>query len=260
MVPDRVRPFFCPAAQMLGKVVIIGMEPVIGVTCGHEVAAQERFYVNRPYVRSIEMAGGIPLLIPALEKRERLAYFLDQIDGLLLPGGYDVDPATFGEEPVPGLGPVDPIWDELELWVASNVLERRLPVLGICRGVQLLNVAAGGSLYQDIESQLLGKAIKHQQGAPRWQHSHEITVESGSHVERMLGTTQLRVNSFHHQAIKEVAPKFKVTAQAKDGVIEAIEGTELDFAVGVQWHPEVMWEQYPVFKGIFQEFVRAART
>lgn len=235
------------------------MEPVIGITCGHEVASHERFYVNRSYIKSIEMAGGIPLIIPALEDKARLTYLVEQLDGLLLPGGYDIDPQLFGEEPIPELGLVDPIWDELEISVAQMALGRQIPILGICRGIQVLNVAAGGTLFQDISTQVKGRTIQHQQSAPRWYPSHEITIEPDSIVERMLGTARTRVNSFHHQAIKAVAPDFRVTAKSRDGVIEAIESKVLDFVVGVQWHPETMWEEYPVFRGIFREFVKSCR-
>ena len=231
-------------------------KPIIGMTCGYEEEVRERFYINRTYIQSIEMAGGIPLLLPGLAEAENLLPLLEQLDGVLLPGGWDLDPAYWGEEPM-GVGTINPISDELDLTVARWALDRGLPILGICRGAQVLNVAAGGSLYQDIPSEVV-QSLKHAQDAPRWQHSHWISIEPGSILEGMLGTTKLRVNSFHHQAVKDLAPGFRVTAAAKDGVTEAIESTDLPFAVGVQWHPETMWGHYPIFKGIFTALIEAA--
>lgn len=237
------------------------MGPLIGITCGYEYTNVERFYCNRSYVKSIEMAGGTPILFPALENKAQLSRLVDMVDGILLPGGYDLDPITFGEEPLPGLGVVDPVRDELELTVCRMALERNQPILGICRGLQLLNVAAGGRLYQDLPSQAERKLIQHRQTAPRWFPSHEITIASGSVLKRIFnGISCLRVNSFHHQAVKDVAPGLVVTAVAKDGVIEAIESPTHKFVLGVQWHPEVMWETAPEQAAIFRAFVEAAMT
>lgn len=207
------------------------------------------------------MAGGIPILLPALENTAQIDRLVEMVDGLLLPGGYDLDPITFGEEPLPGLGTVDPVRDELELAAAKKAMECGIPVLGICRGLQLLNVAAGGSLYQDLPSQVKGSLLQHQQTAPRWFPSHEVTITSGSTLGRLFGGVEhLRVNSSHHQAIKDVAPDFVVTARAKDGIVEAVESRIHSFAVGVQWHPEVMWETAPEQAVIFQGFIEAARA
>ncbi len=232
--------------------------PVIGVTCGHTTEGNGRFYVNEPYVRCIEAVGGLPFLIPAIDDEEGIGRLLEFVDGILLPGGVDVDPVHFGEEPIPGLGGVDPAWDRVELFVARLALERNLPILGICRGIQVLNVAAGGSLYQDIPSQVKGHVLKHVQDAPRWYPTHGVQPEPGSWVEQALGQAGARVNSFHHQAIKIPAPGFSITAKSQDGIIEAIEDQSRGFVCGVQWHPELMVEYYPEHLEFFRQLVKVA--
>lgn len=234
------------------------MAPIIGITCAHSVETSGRFYVNEAYVRSIEVAGAVPLLIPAMRTPENVISLLERVGGVLLPGGIDVDPMYFGEEPISALGNIDPDWDELELTVARTALEWDMPILGICRGIQLINIAAGGTIYQDIPTQIKGQVLQHAQKAPCWHPTHEITIESGSMMEQMLGTDRVRVNSFHHQAVKMPAPGFRVTAKTKDGVIEAIESRNHTFACGVQWHPEHMVDRYVEQLGIFRYFVQAA--
>ena len=231
---------------------------IIGITCGHTFDGSGRFYVNEPYVRCIEAVGGLPFLIPGLDDGKDIERLLGYVDGVLLPGGVDVDPMHFGENPMPSLGDVNPMWDDLELHVARVALQRDLPVLGICRGVQVLNVAAGGSLYQDIPSQIDGELCQHSQRAPRWYPIHGVMIELGSVLEKMLGPGEVRVNSFHHQAIKELAPGFRMTAKSGDGVIEAVESKSHTFALGVQWHPEHMVEYYPRQLEIFRRFVEVS--
>ncbi|NLA59136.1 MAG: gamma-glutamyl-gamma-aminobutyrate hydrolase family protein, partial [Firmicutes bacterium] len=217
------------------------------------------FYVREPYVRCIEAAGGVPLLVPPLEEEGDLHDLLGSVDGVLLPGGVDLDPIHFGEEPVEKLGVVEPHWDRLELAVARFALASDLPVLGICRGVQVLNVAAGGSLYQDLISQTKGQCLQHSQKAPRWYATHSIKIEPKSFLEEMLGAQTARVNSHHHQAVKTPAPGFRVTATSPDGIIECIESEHHRFACGVQWHPELMVGHYPEQMEIFRRFVRCAQ-
>ncbi|HEY8424904.1 MAG TPA: gamma-glutamyl-gamma-aminobutyrate hydrolase family protein [Limnochordales bacterium] len=237
-----------------------GQRPLIGIVSGQERDGEAaRLALPRAYVSAVEKAGGAPLVIPLVEDSRLAESYLDVLDGLLLAGGGDVDPAHFGEDPSPHLGSVDPERDAVELALARRALELDLPILGICRGMQVLNVAAGGSLYQDIGTQV-PHAIQHRQSAPRWYPLHEVRLEPESLVGRIFQVESVRVNSFHHQAVRTVAPSFRVAAKSRDAVIEAVESRAHAFAVGVQWHPECMVERYPVQRLLFAAFVKAARA
>lgn len=230
---------------------------VIGITCGHSWEAPERFYVNEAYVQQIITAGAIPILIPYMDP-EKLKVVVEQIDGLLIPGGNDIDARLFGEEPQPGLGSIDPIWDMLDMTVIRFALSRNLPILGICRGCQILNVTCGGSLIQDIATQVTNP-IKHQQLAPKWHGTHDISIASGSKLASVLGVTEIAVNSFHHQAIARIASGFIASAYASDGIIEGIESTQHNCVLGVQWHPELMTSHEPIFTQLFTHLVQSAK-
>lgn len=235
------------------------VEPMVGIACGHTPESgrdEERYFVNRDYADSIEAAGGLPILIPPVSL-ETLPRILDQVDAVLLPGGPDIDPDIFGEEPLAALGRVDPVGDQADLAVARLALQRDFPVLGICRGLQVLNVAAGGSLYQDIGRQI-PNSLKHYQQAPRHHPTHEVRLRIGTLVHGMFGADRVRVNSFHHQSAKDLAPGFVVSAVSSDDVVEAIESRVHRFAVGVQWHPEGMWRHHPDFLNAFRRLVEAA--
>ena len=184
-----------------------------------------------------------------------------RLDGLLLPGGVDVDPALYGEARHPELGKVNDALDEAELVLTRWALEDDLPLLGICRGIQVLNVAAGGSLYQDVPAQIPG-ALQHRFSSskyPRDHRGHAVRIRPDSRLAQVFGAVDLAVNSRHHQAVKDVAPGFVVTAQAPDGVIEGLEKPEARFAVGVQWHPESLAASDPQMLALFQALVQAAR-
>jgi putative glutamine amidotransferase len=209
-------------------------KPIIGIT----LYEHESRYMQKPdYVRSVENAGGVPLLIPYITNSDSLDRIIEGLDGLLLSGGSDVDPGMYGEEPLPELGEVVPERDRTELLLLRRFMKTGKPVLGICRGCQLLNVAAGGTLYQDIARQC-ETAGQHAQKASRSHLSHHVKVEPASALYRIAGTDTFKVNSFHHQAVKRIAPDFTVTARAPDGTVEAIEGRNHPFLIGVQWHPE----------------------
>ncbi len=234
--------------------------PVIGVTAFQDSSAGTT-RINHLYTNKVEQMGGIPLVIPnpssqvARQMREELqensretaqnylGKILDKLDGLLLTGGDDPDPAYFGEEPLPGQGGIEPERDILELNLVVLALERDIPVLGICRGMQSINVALGGSNYQDLISQFYAdmdtaNRVKHKQQAPRSYPTHEISVAEGTRVGEIIGYPHIRVNSFHHQAVKEPGDSLVATAWSRDGIIEAIEMISGLFCVGVQWHPE----------------------
>lgn len=197
-----------------------------------------RSYVNHDYVESLERAQCIPVLLPVLSDLSDVREQLYGLEGVIISGGYDIDPLLYGESPLPGQGyamrEVDTYY--MELIRAADVL--KLPILGVCKGLQAINVAYGGTMYQDLKSQK-PDAFEHTQQAPRCNPSHYVTVEKDSFLGAVLAEKEL-VNSFHHQSIKGLAEGFKVTARSDDGVIEGIERQDGSFMCGVQWHPEMM--------------------
>ncbi|MFZ5595543.1 MAG: gamma-glutamyl-gamma-aminobutyrate hydrolase family protein [Bacillota bacterium] len=231
------------------------MKPLIGITCSYD-RENDRYFLGSMYARAVEAGGGIPL---------PLAYTMGDIDGiarlingLLLSGGPDVDPVYFGEDPATGMGEVCPERDAFEMDLARKALGAGIPVLGICRGIQVLNIAAGGDIYQDIGSGAGEPVIKHFQQAPRYHPTHNILVEEKTMLASILGPGSVRVNSYHHQAVRRTAPGFIVSARSADGVIEAVESRDRGFALGVQCHPEAMWERRPLFLGLFKRLIEAA--
>jgi len=233
------------------------MNPLIGILCSHQWDGPQRFYVNTAYVQAVAAAGGVPILIPYQEE-PKLETILDQIAGLLVPGGVDLDAKYFDQTPHPKSGIIDPWRDQLDLYMIHGALARQLPILAICRGCQVLNAACGGSLIQDIDSQI-PQPLKHRQEAPSWYPTHDVAVTADSLLAEIYGTVSLRVNSFHHQAPDRIAPGFRAVARASDGVVEAIESTDGRFVVGVQWHPELMFGHDPGVSRLFERFTAAAR-
>lgn len=210
------------------------------------------------YVQSVKRAGAEPLVLSTSDDPRAV---LDRVDGLLLTGGLDVDPALYGEAPHPTTEPA-PDRDRFEVPLSKAAVERAVPVLAICRGVQVLNVAAGGTLVQDIPSAVRSD-LEHSIDVPKDQIAHEVQITAGTQLARALGPgTPLdtcSVNSRHHQSVGKVAPGFLVSAVSPDGVIEAIERPNAQFCVGVQWHPENFWRTGE-FNGLFDAFVEAARA
>ncbi len=215
--------------------------PIIGVSSTAEegMAAAPLTYIN-----AIKKAGGVPLVIPMTSDSTELARVLGVIDGLVMTGGEDVDPLkNYGEEPLRAMGEIAPKRDAFDMLLAKMAVARGVPVLGICRGCQVLNVAFGGTLYQDIPSQVPTSTVKHRQSAPREYGTHSIHIESGSVLHSLLLVDSIAVNSYHHQAVKDIAPCFKVTARSSDGIVEAIEPIgaarkDVKNVLGVQFHPE----------------------
>ena len=190
------------------------------------------------YYQSVLKAGGTPFILPPFEETDALIQALESIDGLLLTGGADINPLYLNEEPIKELHGINPRRDYQELMLTKLAADRQIPILGICRGIQTLMAALGGTLYQDIHSQMEGTRIKHDQDLDRSYASHTVTIEKDTLLHRLFQTDTLAVNSFHHQAVKGVAPGFQVCAYSSDGVIEAVESTAYKSVLGVQWHPE----------------------
>ena len=210
------------------------------------------------YYQSILKAGGVPFIIPCYDDTDALINTLDKLDGILLTGGADINPLFLGEEPIQELHGINPRRDRQELLLTRLAADRQIPILGICRGIQTMNAALGGPLYQDIHSQMEGTRIKHDQNLDRCYASHTVAIEKDTLLHRLFKADTIAVNSFHHQAIKEPAPGFRVCARATDGVIEAMESTEYKSMLGVQWHPECFILKgdecmMPLFQWLVQE-------
>ena len=242
------------------------MKPLIGITCSmglgiysmtQENMPQLQHRMNDTYIKAIESAGGIPVVLPSYEDMSLMKDVVDRLDGVLLSGGDDVDPAHFNMRPNAHLGTVTPRRDAAELAIARYVIEEtRKPLLGICRGIQVMNVAMGGSLHIDLPTE--GK-LAHSLGMyPRGALSHGIEVAAGTHLAGIMGAGERGVNSFHHQAAKELADGFVISARSiPDDVVEAIELPGERFVVGVQWHPEELTAREEAAE-LFRRFVRSA--
>ncbi len=234
--------------------------PFIGITMRHELET-ERFYLARQYGEAVAAAGGVPVHIPLIPDPKLINAFVQRLDGVLLPGSAsDVDPLRYGREPHARLGPVHPLKDETDLLVLEGAEERRLPLLAICFGMQVWNVYRGGSLIQDINSEV-PKAHKHEQGAPRDRHSHGVKIGPESLLASLAGEAWALVNSHHHQALEQIGEGLQASAWSSDGLVEAIEDTrDGRWALGVQWHPEIGWERDQLSSNIFKSFLEAAES
>jgi putative glutamine amidotransferase len=228
------------------------MKPIIGVTAP---LIKGKITLDQEVLNSILMAGGIPYILPYTKDLFTIDEIIKHTNGLLLSGGVDIDPTLFGEEPIPSLGEIMPERDELETALIERALNSNLPILAICRGIQMLNVAAGGNMYQDIYSQKNG-LLQHSQRAPRSHLSHFVQTKKGTLLRTISGSEQFKVNSFHHQAVKDPAPGFVISGISSDRVVEAIESQEHNFVLGVQWHPENLTDE--ISKKIFTSFVNAS--
>ena len=247
-------------------------KPVIGISCNYDHddifkdggdMSLMYHYVSHNYVRAVMEAGGIPLLLPIYDKKEDLDQVLESLDGVVLSGGNDIDPLIFGETDRGKCGRIIPERDDQDLYIARRAAELKKPLLCICRGIQVLNVALGGSLYQDLPSD--GDFFSHSKSNyPLNRVSHHVKVEKDSLLYDITGIEDMGVNSFHHQAVKDVAPGLRATAVSPDGVIEALETEDSVsegscFLLGLQWHPEKMYDD-PVQKKIFDRFIEASGT
>ncbi len=210
--------------------------PVIGITGNYDTG---KCTLLEGYYRSVLEAGGTPFIIPPFEDIDAMVSLLDHVDALILSGGSDINPLYLDEEPIQELGSINPARDWHELMLVRLAANRQIPILGICRGVQVMMAALGGKLYQDIYKEA-SATLKHSQHTERHIATHTVNIAPGSRLAQIFGTEKLPVNSFHHQAVKEAAPGFAVTAYSPDGLIEGVESTQHKSMIGVQWHPECM--------------------
>jgi len=232
------------------------MRPVVGITIGD--GGRPGFHSMREdYVRSVEQAGAVPVGLPPV-RAEDAAALLDRLDGVLLSGGVDVDPVLFGQAPHPKLGQVDRRRDDFELALTREALRRDMPILAICRGHQVLNVATGGTLIQDIPSIVTG-AVEHDAGGPRWRRVHRVDVSPASRLREILGQDTMSVNSFHHQAVDRLGEGLVVSARSEDGIVEGLEAPASRFVLSVQWHPESFWSRPDSFQPLFDAHAEACR-
>ena len=235
--------------------------PRIGIPMRIELPTN-RFYLSRYYSEAVEAAGGAPVHISLIPKTDYVDSVVETLDGVLLPGSdSDVDPLRYGQQPHQNLGAVHPIKDETDLLIIEAAERKRIPLFAICFGMQVLNVARGGTLIQDIASQL-PQAIRHEQGPPRDRPSHHVDLTGNSRLASIAGVESLIVNSHHHQAIETLGADLIATAWSADGIIEALEDPRPErFMVAVQWHPELGWERDAVSQQLFEAFVaEASRT
>lgn len=244
-------------------------QPIIGITCGGIQPAHNhhppRVGQNQTYVNALVRAGAAPLLLPNVVDRDLLRALYEKLDGLLLSGGGDIDPARYGESIHKKCGPIDAERDEAELTLTRWAVEDGKPLLAICRGIQILNVTLGGSLYQDIGAQV-PKSLEHTwyPEHPRSHRSHTIAVTPGTRLAQILEANSLQVNSLHHQAIKDLAPPLTVSARASDHVVEAVElqnpsSGSHSFVLGLQWHPEDLAPNDMRQQAIFDSLVESCR-
>jgi putative glutamine amidotransferase len=212
------------------------------------------------YVKAVSEAGGVPVLVPPSLSRPKAEALLHGLDGLLLSGGPDLDPGYYGEEPIPELGTIIPEWDVLEMALLRLALQQEMPIFGICRGMQILNVALGGTLYQDLPSQLGVDVLNHWQETPKCQSTHEVEVLDDSYLAEITARQAVEVNSYHHQGIKGLGYPLTVAARSADGVIEALESHDFSerWLVGVQWHPEGLRDSGSRHQNLFEAHVCAA--
>ncbi len=219
-----------------------------------------RFGINQSYVRALTAAGCAPVLIPVLDDEDRLRAIYDRLDGIVFPGGADVAPEEYGEEPIDNLNVVEAPRDRTELMLARWAFAEDLPTLAICRGQQVLNVALGGTLYQDLRHQGV-TTVEHSDADGRARNAliHRVRLDPGSRLAQLIEETSIEVNSLHHQSVKDVAASLRVSGTSEDGVIEALESPDRRFWIAVQWHPEEL-DDLPWVQRLFTGFAHAAAS
>ncbi|ADL02950.1 gamma-glutamyl-gamma-aminobutyrate hydrolase family protein [Lacrimispora saccharolytica] len=234
-------------------------KPLIGLTPAHDTENGD--IKTRPtYVRALKAAGAIPVVMPLDASEEDLKQLSQDLDGFLFTGGPDVHPFLFGEETQAHCGNVSPARDQMEITLLPMIMELKKPVLGICRGIQVLNIALGGNIWQDIPSQVTREfPLAHTQPFHYDMPCHTVSLTKGSLLAQISGSSSIKVNSMHHQAVKDVAEGLIASAYSPDHLIEAVEMPGYPFFIGVQWHPEYLWEKNEEAFRLFQTFVNACK-
>lgn len=235
------------------------MAIVIGVSGSHNVTDRQ-FFVRENYMESVLRAGAIPVLLPEVDDDNVIEQMLDVLDGILLAGGGDVNPARYGEKTLPVCGEVDEKRDAFEFKLTAQAMKRNMPIFGICRGSQVLAAAMGGTLFQDIESQKGIPAERHSQKPPYGEAVHMVQFKTGGLFERITGVEKMQANSMHHQAVKDAGPNLVVEGTAEDGVIEALSAKERDNVFAVQFHPEYLSDHDEAAQKLFNHLVSLAQA
>lgn len=210
-------------------------KPVIGITA--RVEKDQTYTLDPVYAKAILQSGGLPLIVTIVEE-EDIPLLCERLDGLIVTGGGDINPTLYGEEPHPSLGAVYPGSDEYEKELITEFLKLDKPFMGMCRGLQMLNITLGGTNYQDLEAEFEGKLYQHLQLAMRTHRTHSVELEEDSRLYEIMGEKKFHVNSFHHQGVRKVSDQLRVAARAADGLVEALESDHYQFVLGIQWHPE----------------------
>ena len=238
---------------------LIGITPDVGIGQSPSAQGQAAIFLLDRYPRAILEAGGTPVVLPIISSRSAIRNVLENLDGILVTGGnFDIHPRLYGEEPLEALGEIKEGRTEFELELISQTLERDLPLLGVCGGEQAINVALGGSLYQDIATQVTG-AVKHQQSALKEYAGHQVKIQPGTKLEQIVGCDTLEVNTTHHQAVKRLGRRLIANATSADGLIEGIESKDYSFVLGVQWHPESLVDRDIAQRRIYSFFTSVCR-
>ena len=225
---------------------------IIGISCGFNGTKEENINLNKNYIKVVKEFKATPVLLPPQLENKELDNFKNILDGIILSGGGDIDPLFFGEDPDYNMRRIDPVRDKFEIELTNWALAENVPLFAICRGLQILNISCGGSIIQHLDE---GK-IKHTQNAPRWYATHRINIIENTIFTDIFKTKEIKVNSFHHQAIKDIGDKLEILAIAGDDIIEGAVVKNHPFALGVQWHPESMYNHYPDQKDLFSEFFK----
>ena len=234
------------------------MKPVIGITPSFD-SEHQRYQLNNDYMQAVLRAGALPMILPLTDDLLTLDEACSHLDGLLLTGGADPSPSLYGEETLPVCGVTDPLRDTAEVYLVKKSVRENIPFLAICRGFEIMVAAAGGTLYQDIESQR-PDSLRHPCYEVPAEKVHGVTIEENTLLYELCGQKEIRVNSRHHQGAKELPPVLTISARAEDGLPEGIELSGHPFAVGVQWHPETLSADNPEAQALFDALARQAET